>query len=360
MKKLFVSFTFMLFSQFLWGNMASPYRDGTHSGTIFTSKQIDIKKEKLELNITSDLQTGKYKVQYYIYTDKEIKNLPLLFYAINYLDSFQVKVDSKAVLPSPIPEKEIQNSSSSIRSILDTLFTEDYYLEFDGNYLQYSDLKYFEVQLDSGEHVITVEYTSTPGTDRTEWVKIYEYHYSLYPARFWKSFGQLDISIKANFSQFEYKDNLGMPFQFNDSIRTYKFFKIPVDKIQITAVPKINQPAHFLIWLSPLGIAFITLVVIALTHVFLIWLFHKNNPSKKARRIVIVGSIFAPLLAYIVYMYSFSAIDEVIGEHASRYHGYYFLMIVYYPIVLLIYCPIMVGISYIIKKTIKTADDYKK
>lgn len=360
MRNVFCILLFLMLPQLLWANMASPYREGTQSGAIFTSKQIDIKREKLELNIASDLHTGKYKVQYFIYANKEVKHLPLVFYAMDYLDSFTVWVDNKKITLSEIPNTEIENSESEVHKLLDTVFTENYYLEIDGNYLHYTNLKYFEIQLDSGDHVITVEYISTPGTDRSEWVEAYEYHYSLYPARFWKSFGQLEITIHANFSQFAYKDNLGTPLISNDSVRTYQFFKIPVDRIQLTAIPKINRLAHFLIWISPLGIAFVSLVLVALAHILFLWSFHKNNPNKKARWQVALGSLLAPIFAYIVYMYSFSKIDDVIGEYASRHHGYYFLMIVYYPIVVGVYWPLMAGISTLFKKDNQTRDQYKK
>lgn len=340
--------------------MASPYEMGSISGMAFIDNQIDIKKEILELNISSDLNTGKYKVQYFIYTDKAVDHLPLIFYAMDYKEGFSVLVDNKPISISAIPFGEIENLKSSVHTLLDTVFSENYYIEIDGNTIHYTDLRYFETRLDSGSHIITVEYISYAGLDRSNWVKDYEYRYSLYPARFWKSFGQLEFIVKADFSKIDFKDNLGNPLVSNDSLRTYQFFKLPVNTIQIYAHPRISKLARFLIWIHPLGIAAIGFVIMTIMLVFMIKSFHKNNPNKKARWLVGIGSLLIPLISFFLFGISFPLIDDIIGPSASQYHGYFFLIIFFYPFILLVYWPAMALISSYYKKAKQTNEGYQK
>jgi hypothetical protein len=64
-------------------------------------------------------------------------------------------------------------------------------------------------------------------------------------------------------------------------------------------------------------------------------------PNKYFFWVMIAGSILVPLLVLLSYIFSFSLIDLAIGPAASRNHGYTFLSLAFYPLLLLVYWPAM-------------------
>jgi hypothetical protein len=48
--------------------------------------------------------------------------------------------------------------------------------------------------------------------------------------------------------------------------------------------------------------------------------------------VLITGSVIIPLIVLVFYIYSFDLIDDAIGTAASRYHGYTFLVMIFYPV----------------------------
>jgi hypothetical protein len=67
-----------------FANMASPVRRGTSASAAFGSRNIDILKEVLAINLNADFKTASFTVDYFINTDTAGKQIPLLFYAENY------------------------------------------------------------------------------------------------------------------------------------------------------------------------------------------------------------------------------------------------------------------------------------
>lgn len=66
-------------SMFSYANMASPTIDGTNASTAYSSKDIDILSETININIKKGFHEADYDITYEIYSDKEGKRIPLIF-----------------------------------------------------------------------------------------------------------------------------------------------------------------------------------------------------------------------------------------------------------------------------------------
>lgn len=87
-----------------------------------------------------------------------------------------------------------------------------------------------------------------------------------------------------------------------------------------------------------------------LLHFCIIFWFRKKNVTKKYTWIVILGSLLIPILILFSFMESYVFIDYLIGNDATKRHGYYFLAIIWYPILVPIYMTIMWLIDIITRK----------
>lgn len=348
----------LTFSSVSFANMASPYRDGTKVANAFTSSEIDILKERINVTLNKESSTANYVVEYFIRTDKEGKQIPFLFYAMEYKGDFKVWVDGKETTIQKIPDdytgKTFEGFSKSYdNKDIDKAEVAIKWRENSSNIYKLWELKYFEVDLNKGEHTIRVEYTANVWENRSKWVKEYGYKYSLSPARYWKSFGTLEITVDARGFGEELNTNLGKQESGKQDSAVWKFEKIPSDIFEITYVPKVSSLANFLIKVEPFGLAVIIGLFLWIIHLFLMWRYRRVNPEKRFSWVMILGSLIVPAIVLFYYVYSFDIIDSAIGIHASRYHGYNFLVILIYPVLLPLYLTIMWITDIIMRKRIE-------
>jgi hypothetical protein len=205
------------------------------------------------------------------------------------------------------------------------------------------NLKYFEADLTKGEHRIRIEYVANVWTDMSGWVKEYSFRYSLSPAKSWRSFGSLEITLDASDFNSALTSNLGKPKNGQlDSISVWNFSELPSDYFEIIYKPEISAFAKIMIAISPLRLTLIFSLLIALLHFISIKKYRKGEPTKKYSWVVIAGSIILPFFMLISYMVSFSIIKWFIGVHAGNYHDYTsFLVMILYPLLMPIYWVIM-------------------
>ncbi len=64
---------------------------------------------------------------------------------------------------------------------------------------------------------------------------------------------------------------------------------------------------------------------------------------------MIAGSLIIPAIILFYYVYSFEIIDNAIGVNASRYHGYNFLVVFIYPVLM----PVYIIIMWLVDRTMK-------
>ena len=347
MKRLLL-ILFALIGQLCFANMASPLQEGTHSSSAFSSRDIDILREKISIMIDKKRNTASYVIEYFIRTETDGSQIPLLFHAQDYLGNFRVWVDNVEVQTQNIPSQYFQAANSPFEKFSNIFSGTGQaespqtvtinWSENDGYDYSINDLKYFETRLIKGEHTIRVEYVAEGWKDRSNWVSDYSFRYSLSPAKFWKSFGSLEITIDGTNFQNQLTTDLGQPTMGRlDSVAVWTFQELPAEYFQFNYTPSISSFADTMIAIGPVWITAIFGLIMAILNLFLILKLKRNNPGKKYSWVVIVSSIIMPLVILIFYMYSFDLIDNVIGIAASRYHGYTFLALIFYPVLAPLY-----------------------
>jgi len=342
--------------------MASPYGEGTKVSSAFSSRDIDILHENIDVNIDQKFKTAAYVIEYTIKTDVEGNQIPLLFYAENYKSDFKVWVDGQPIALSNFSPENIGADSVKFKKFsaafekttpynnwqeVDIRWTEN--IE---NSYPVSDLKYFEANLKRGIHKIRVAYTAFAWVYRGGWIRQYNFAYSLSPAKFWRSFGTLQINLKTENFRGNLSTNLGEHNHVAGKTQTWNFTELPADFFNICYQPKPNDFAALAIFIGPFGIAVSVTLILVIFHLVLIIIRRKARPLKKYSGVTILGSLLVPLIFFIVYLCSFDIIDNLIGDDASRRHGYAFLIIVLYPFVMPPYWLMMWLIDRYIKKRI--------
>lgn len=330
------------------GNMASPVRDGTKMGSVLSSKDIRILKENIHIKTNRYFQNAKYRVTYTIQTDTSGLQTPLLFLAMEYRNNFSVTVDNQPVKLLDFHEQVTKDNLDKLLSPFSNYFNSSIQFASNRDYrplsydslhqrIQYSDnFKYFELNLSKGTHQITIEYNARVWRDLSDWITKYSFRYSLSPAKYWKSFGSLEIVLDRSDFKGSISTNLGKPTQGNlENKAVWKFSKLPEEYILIHYNPPMNQWTKFLLWVSPLGITFF---FVTLTVVFHFIAIRKLKTRKKTVIwLMLIGGLVIPFFLLFYYPLSYDLIDYSIGNDASCYHGHIGLIILLYPIALIIY-----------------------
>ncbi|MCS6935510.1 MAG: hypothetical protein NZM35_10235 [Chitinophagales bacterium] len=320
-------------------NMASPYFWGTHSAAPFSSRLIQIEKEILRIKLSSDFLQAHYDVAYHIISDTSGVVVPLLFYAQDYDSGFQVSFNNKPVMLQNYPYK---NAADFLFGD-DITYAEDseqrlvkiYWDKEDFNYYRLGELKYFEVHLQKGRHVIRVNYTANAFIDRSGWINRYTHRYSLSPARHWKGLDSLFVEISTAGFTDTFSTNIHLKKQ-SDNTLSAGYSQLPAEALLITYAPTPSGFAKLMIGVGPWGITILTMLFTAI--LFYICIRKLRNYSPAISKIAkISGVLILPMVVVSSYILSFPLIYTIIGEHASRYHDYNFLAIFAYPVLALLY-----------------------
>lgn len=323
-------------------NMANPVMKGTLGSRPFVNQFVDVEHEDLSIKIDKDFKYAAFNVKYHIYSSKDGTQIPFLFYASEYLDSFSVKIDGIEVDVKDIPFDYRMTENTEFNDFA-YFFEESNKVTLDkssttGIVINLHDMIYFETDIKKGKHIIEVNYRATQWIDTWGWVNEYSFRYALSPAKYWKSFGTLTVNLDASDFNFQLNSNILEPKVGNINDHAEWFFnQIPTDVLQIKYVPKISKTAEMLIQISPRGLAILTGLFLMVVHIFLMIRYRKKKPSIRFSSVVILGSIVVPFVVLISWMYYYDVIDAVIGLHAGKTHGYTFFVIGLYPIVLPLY-----------------------
>ena len=333
--------------------MASPYfGNGTFVNTL-SSGDLDIINEKIILNVDN----GKYIVEYLIKSSEDGKQIPLLFHAIDYKGDFKVWVDDTEVQILGLPDDfDSSTPFGKYHDIIKSYGEENAYAKSDiavngrVNYFYLKDLLYFEVDMQKGQHTIRVEYTASPLGKRSNWIKELTYTYSLAPAKYWRSFGELEIVVQNKKSYYNIETDLGAPTSGSlSSEARWHCKEIPKDKFSVICTPDVNFLADILIFIGPFWLTVLASLPMFIFHWKLVKKYRIQFPERRSSKVVIVGSIIIPLLILIFSILSYDMIDFVIGPAAGRYHGYVFFNILLYPVLLPFYWIPMTQLDKILK-----------
>lgn len=325
--------------------MASPVTEGTASASPFLSRYVDIEKERILIIPDREFQTADLEIEYHIKAHKSGDQIPFLFYASDFRQDFKIWVDGKETALKQVP--------SHYRVLEGSPFTDFSHLFEEGDnkaqvvidespstgfYVDLKDLKFFKTSLSEGDHIIRIAYTASVWVDRSEWVNEYSFRYALSPAKYWKSFGELEIILDASNFQEITKTNLGEPIagDFQSKAR-WAFSSLPTEVLKISYTPEISLAAKVLIAVSPNGLALFFAVIVITFHFAAIKRYRKYYPDSRFSLVMIAGSFVLPLVILLGAILSYSLVDEAIGPHAGRYHGYTFVIILLYPFLLPVY-----------------------
>jgi len=352
----------ILFSAQLKANMSEPVLRGTLFSRPFVSQFVDISHEDIFIKIDKQFNTASFEITYHINALADGIKIPLLFYAADYETDFNISIDGVPVDLLEIPYDY---------RITDTTKFHDFSYFFDaktdverektrvfdgednsnGFYLELKGMKYFETNILKGEHTIKVTYTAIKWVDGWDWINKYSFRYALSPAKYWKSFGTLSVTIDASAFENTFTTNLGEPQQGDlASIAKWEFDSLPTETMKISFEPEINKTAVTLIKIRPERLAYIIGLILMILHIMAVRFYRINNPEKKFSWVVIVGSIIVPLMFFLTWIELYPFIDSIIGEHASKEHGYAGLQIILYPIVMPFYLLVIWLTDRIIKK----------
>lgn len=325
-------------------NMASPIRPGARQGAVFSSRDIDILHETIRIEIGSDISRARYHIEYLLRSPEGMQ-IPLLFVAQDLEDSFKVWVDGRPQQVLPVPESYnvripqffdgFEGTLGGDRNPINTTVIE--WGPNEGMIYRPDELQYFETALSKGEHRITVSYEARAWGDVSDWLTKYTHCYSLSPARHWRSFGQLDIYLKAAFpDDIRLTTNLGRPAG-SDSLAHWHFNQLPADYINIGLQPQAGSTARMLMDAAPGGFMGLTALILTSLHLYALYRFRRRYPSRKFSWVLIVGSLIVPFLILTSYVEAFPLVDFMIGPYASGRHGYIFLVYLFYPFLLIFY-----------------------
>jgi len=322
-------------------NMASPYHNGTMSGTAFSSRSVDILSEHIRIRVTKRFDQARFDIVYTIHCDRSGMQIPLLFVAKDFRDSFSVRVDGLPV-PATAGSGPVQGNPAFPFLQQGLPYKLDKWVDWNdhhGEVYRLMDLRYFEAALDSGRHEIRVSYNAKAWIDGSGWVNRSSLNYSLAPARYWKSFGQLEVRLELEGDPGGVTTNLGTPREGAiGAASTWAFDSIPADYIRIVNVPRLGAGAKLLLRITPDGIALGFGTIFALIHLRLTLRYRRRHPAKHWSAVAIIGSLIVPLLMYIVELFAYPFVDMMLEPAASGQHGgYYILVILLYPFVVVPY-----------------------
>lgn len=326
MKRAFLILFLILFPMFLFGNMAKPYMDGSQHSVLFGG-DASVTREIIDIKIVKEpfdnIHFANFSIKYHIHSSKK-QTLPLLFIAIGLSGEQEIMVNDKTAKIEPL---DLENKTYPFlkKSLTGTFVKYDI-----ANKLPIIQdyLIYFYADLKEGENIIEVKYDAQMEYNTYGFIKNYKLEYSLFPSKYWKSFGPIEVNLNLN-DQVEFKESdLGKEKKSNNIVK-WTITPQNRDKIEIKLYEKTSFISKILLFFQPLCISVIALFVMMFFH----YKWMKSNPKKY---ILVLGIIIFPILFYVVYFLSFNLINYSLGKDHTK-HGYTFFIVITYPIILLIY-----------------------
>ncbi len=301
--------------------MAQPWVEGSKHSTLYGAKNCQVINENIFIKLTKsedDIYFANYKIKYTIYSEVNQTN-PLLFIGIGLSNKKTVRVN---------------NNESKINGYGKSDALNIYYSKNDSLSVNKDDLIYFEAKLNKGKNTVYVEYDADLEYNTRGFIRTYRLEYSLYPSKFWKSFGIINIEMLLGDNLEVASSNIGQPEIKNDTAH-WVIKNIKKDTIELEITKKTTILSDLLLILQPFGISILFLVVMFVYHRKLLIEKHKQK-NLKYKSILSLGVLIIPILYYVIYFISYSLIDFTLGQANSK-HGYVFLFVFTLPILMLVY-----------------------
>lgn len=344
---------------FFYFNMMSPVQEGTLGTRPFVNEYVDIFHENLHIKIEENFEFATYNIEYHIEATQDGVEIPLLFYASEYYDDFNVTLDGEPIelqkienLFDTVNEENFKNFSNLFES---NRTNSDFDPIGDSSglaTLNLPDFLYFKTNISKGKHIIKVNYTATRWTVKDSWVKSYSFRYALSPAKYWKSFGTLDVTIDASDFKQPFSTNLNDQ-EFLDPITKLSFDSLPTDVLLIGYYPKINGFANLLIDLKPFNVSIFFTVLLIIYHFLRIKKYRRKHPKKGFSSIALFGAIIIPIAFVGIQILMHSIIEGLLGNSASGLGSYGALyQIILIPILIIVYLVFAFSLDWFLKRSI--------
>jgi hypothetical protein len=333
--------------------MAQPYREGSSLSNLFSSKSIDVLNEHIEIKIINDHgYTARYQIRYELNTERAL-SLPLLFIALGLYDNPVVKVNGETIKVLGLKNntaEELKAYSFIKPSQSDSVNLDVYYEKDVSKPVRIENLAYFDSNLKKGHNVITVEYEGSLGNSRYGFISDFDLEYSLFPSKYWKSFGPVKIDLEV-LQDLTFKSaSIGNPVIKKGNSYSWTLNQLPAEDLKIILSPKISTLSKVLLFIEPFGLAIISWLIFTYVH-FVAIRKHRQTSSGYNWKLAI-GTFLVPIFYYVVYFCSYPLIDWTISPGRQSNHGYIFLVIFTLPVFWLIYGLVMWAVDLYFKKKV--------
>lgn len=356
LNKKYICLLLVLYAQIqaVWANMGMPVLRKGEPNNAFVSRYVDVLHERIDIFPNARQKSVFFRVEYIIQSDTAGKQIPLLFLA---LDAEQFYGLHHTVLPMKIwldnmPIKLQDSLPVGASEFLELYFKKD---SITNKHLE-SKMRFFEVDLSKGKHTIRVEYDVSISYDRRHYLNEYLLNYSLAPAKEWRSFGTLEVSLHAPCYEFDYlRSNLeaGKVSQ-SDSLVVWRFNSLPTDVLSIQYKYKVPALAHLWAYYR-----WDTLTVLYLIFALLhfLWIYKIRNESfpKISERCLIGSILFLVVFSGIFYLGEWLHDILTVGRGVSESYHYGQVMmqnILISPAILLEY--VVMFVFFLLRKAIVT------
>jgi hypothetical protein len=337
-----------------FANMSQPYTDGNDTSVIFGSRDCSVDKEHILIEFTpyknpiypeSNVKwIAKYKITYHIISEKK-GNMPLLFIARHLTPEMRTKILSNG---KNIPFQTINKDNLSDFPFLKTRDSLPWVdIDFNGDgmagYSVYpEELIYFSVDLNKGENVVYVEYNAFFEENRYGFGERYRLEYNLYPSRFWKSFGEIQIEVKMpkDITFFPNKSYNITDASVKNNILRCKT-SISEESFVLFFEKKYSWWQEALTYIGPFGYAVIAALIVMYFQAR--WLIKKHSYW-----VLWLGSLVAMAVHYFAFLYAHDLIHFILNN-GGKGDGYAVLYFIFLPIALGIYMAILLSIVYYIR-----------
>ena len=306
------------------------------------------------------LLTATFTIEYDIETDVDGKQMPLLFYAMNYDANFDVWVDGKWIEATNLPDNYYDAFALRLANFSGNHLYELDIVHWDGDNsatYKYQDLKYFETSLTKGFHKIRVQYVALRSSWRSSFVMPSSFSYSLAPAKYWRSFGTLQIILNThNYPATRTTSLDHYKHLSTDSLMVWDFKALPADVFQIDCEPKVSWLAWVLLKLNPFGLTIILALCLLGAHIRQIVNYRKEEPDEKLPSSIRSWDAFIPIVLFFFFLFSFGLINMVIGANAgNELNGYVVMFAIIVTVIFAgIYLNVMLLVDAIVKQMLKT------
>jgi hypothetical protein len=359
-------------------NMSNPVSRGTLGASSFCANHVDILRETIKIVFDKSGKNAKYEIEYQIQSDSSGVQIPLLFYAYDleynhrgmFREDFRVWVDGEQIETFHLPQ-DFATLNGAAWASYDQVFHQyiDSYISDsipkmivylpDGESdelrpIPVSDLRYFETDIASGQHTIRVTYSAKPWENRIDYIKGIWYRYALSPAKTWRSFGELEVTVDSRACDTmivgDVFTNLGPPTSGKlKSVATWKFSSIPVSVIELRLVPHLSDRTQFLLRMRPFGFLIAGSVLMFLLQFFLMWLHRRRRFVRVISGVNILGSIFGLLAILSIFLSSPIWISSEIPSDFQGYGDPYLIFfLVFNPIGCLLICVLYFTLNWVI------------